>query len=153
MGTPALVSIFDEDGDPLVNVYHQYDGDPNWVGKELARVLGTYALQDGLGLASETRGQKVCNGPGCLAPTYIREVKLEPGAVYIVPTTGEWYAKFFYEVRFTARTEFTVKVSAKNGEVLFEGSGADYIEWVIEKFGKWDSPEPKPLEGATPSVW
>jgi hypothetical protein len=153
MGTPALVSIFDDDGDALVNVYHQYDGDPNWVGKELARILDAYSITDGLGLTAESRAQKVCNGPGCLAATYIREVKQEPGGVYIVPTGGEWFAQFFYEVRFSARTELAVKVFAKKDEVLFEGSSADYVQWVIEKFGKWPDAAPQPAQGFTPSAW
>ena len=88
MGTRATVSIakreegvsFSEKPDKvLVSIYHHFDGYPEYLGVTLANYLEDKKIVNGLG----DRNAPVFNGLGCMAASIIKELKDEPGNVYI----------------------------------------------------------------------
>ena len=88
MATRAMISIakreegvsFSEKPDKvLVSIYHHYDGYPEYLGVTLANYLEDKKIVNGLG----DRNTPVFNGLGCMAASIIKELKDEPGNVYI----------------------------------------------------------------------
>tara|TARA_R100000231_G_scaffold100074_1_gene74561 strand:+ start:125 stop:538 length:414 start_codon:yes stop_codon:yes gene_type:complete len=88
MGTRATISIakreegvsFSEKPDKvLVSIYHHFDGYPEYLGVTLANYLEDKKIVNGLG----DRSAPVFNGLGCMAASIIKELKDEPGNVYI----------------------------------------------------------------------
>ena len=88
MGTRATVSIakreegvsFSEKPDKvLVSIYHHFYGYPEYLGVTLANYLEDKKIVNGLG----DRNAPVFNGLGCMAASIIKELKDEPGNVYI----------------------------------------------------------------------
>ena len=61
-------------------IYHHYDGYPEYLGVKLAKFLEGYYITNGL--AGKING-KIANGMGCLAAQLIANMKTEPGNVYL----------------------------------------------------------------------
>jgi len=61
-------------------IYHHYDGYPEYLGVKLAKFLEGYYITNGLG--GKSNG-KIANGMGCLAAQLIADMKTEPGNVYL----------------------------------------------------------------------
>jgi hypothetical protein len=90
MSTNASVEVFDEYDSLLITIYKHWDGDS--LGEKLEKIAGKYTLVDGL------RGNPgEANGMGCFAASLIKELKQEPGDIYIV-TAGD-YQQYNYKIK------------------------------------------------------
>ena len=63
----------------LCNMYHHYDGYPEYLGVKLAKFVKDIKITNGLG----TKTGKVANGAGCLAASMIAHFNTEAGNIYL----------------------------------------------------------------------
>ena len=63
----------------LCNMYHHYDGYPEYLGVKLAKFVKDIKITNCLG----RKTGKVANGAGCLAASMIAHFKTEAGNVYL----------------------------------------------------------------------
>jgi hypothetical protein len=73
------VSFSEKPSKTIVDIYHHYDGYPEYLGVKLASYLNGYHVVNGSG----RDGDKLFNGIGCMAASIIAELKDCPGNVYI----------------------------------------------------------------------
>ena len=96
MGTRSLTFVYDENGEPIVNMYRQYDGYPTGHGLELAEFLLSGRLVNclvGIGRTLEF------NGMSCLAASMIAHFKNSAGGFYIYPvTSNDCWQEYEYRV-------------------------------------------------------
>lgn len=124
MGTRSIVQ-FQENGEPIVSVYQQYDGYPEGVGKKLYEFLKDFTIVNGIRLDED---RQIANGMSCLAAQFIAEFKTGVGSLYIVPI-GQT-EEYNYIVDFsTDDDEMTITVWDYDGGEEFEGT--------VEEFGKF----------------
>ena len=126
MGTRATISIakreegvsFSEKPDKvLVSIYHHYDGYPEYLGVTLANYLEDKKIVNGLG----DRNAPVFNGLGCMAASIIKELKDEPGNVYIEDPNRP-HAWLDYEYYVWGNTGKDIWISIFDGdECIFVG--------------------------------
>lgn len=132
MATRASIKFTDNQGNFIANVYHHYDGYPEYLGRVLTELTAA-PIQNGLtlkrGLNGEvTRGVlgEVFNGMGCLVASVIAKLKDQPGSVYLY-TEADWGdcgEDYLYEV---------VENSEGTGvEVLVSGNSGDPLEFEWE---------------------
>lgn len=84
MGTRSTITFYSRMGGTiffLVNIYQQYDGYLEGVGKELCEWLKPKIITNGFSKAN----WNIANGAGCLAAKYISEFKPATGGLYIYP--------------------------------------------------------------------
>lgn len=138
MGTRSLTTI-KQDGKLLVNIYRQYDGYISCHGRELANILTSRKMVNGI--VGDYTG--VFNGPGCMAAQLIRQLKTEEaGNIYIalsdevgsfidytyiinVPTTDAPYGYGYGEMEIT--------VESYSGKI-FEGSLPEFKKFVYKEY-------------------
>ncbi len=125
MGTSARV-IFKSEGRTTFNMQVNYDGYPEGVGLDLARIILEGKLVNGLG-PNRTLGAHF-NGPSCMAASVIALMKKEPGNVYLYPTDFDFGADYTYEINVSKNK--TIDFRMTEGET-FEGT----LEEFIKKFG------------------
>jgi len=96
MGTRSLTFVYDDNKEPIVNMYRQFDGYPTGHGAELAEFLLSGRMVNGLsGMGKE----KQFNGMGCLAAQMIAHFKQSSGGFYIYPvTTTDCWQDYEYHV-------------------------------------------------------
>lgn len=84
MGTRSTITFYSRMSGTnffLVNIYQQYDGYLEGVGKELCEWLKPKIITNGFSKAN----WNIANGAGCLAAKYISEFKPATGGLYIYP--------------------------------------------------------------------
>ena len=98
MATRASIKFSDKDGNFIANVYHHYDGYPEYLGKKLVE-LTTAPIKNGLSLPRPVLGE-VFNGMGCLVASVIAKLKERPGMVYLYTENdfGDCGEDYLYEV-------------------------------------------------------
>lgn len=144
MGTRSTIKFIEkwEDGnDELVNIYQQYDGYIDGVGKELARWLLSKTLVNGISFGMD---MKTCaNGAGCLAAQYIKEFKNEIGGLYLVSLSD--IEEYNYKVIIDStmingnnpiNNIITIIITDCAGKEIFTGSPRELLEfneddWMI----------------------
>jgi hypothetical protein len=131
MGTTARV-IFKSEGKTVFNMQANYDGYPEGVGLDLARIMLEGKLVNGLG-ANRTLGYYF-NGASCLAASVIALMKKEPGNIYLYPTNDNFGANYTYEINVTKN--HTIDFIMTGGKT-FEGD----LEGFIEGFGTAEDKE------------
>lgn len=85
MGTRSTIKFiekYDDNEQELVNIYQQYDGYIDGVGKDLAKWLLSKKLVNGFSLGMSME-DGYANGVGCLAAQFIKDNKTEIGGLYI----------------------------------------------------------------------
>lgn len=143
MGTRSTIRFYEVHDDaffekevvPLVNVYQQYDGYLEGVGKQLCLWLKNHYLVNGIS-SNETKG--CANGAECLVAQFIRDFKREVGNLYIYPFDMgfDWidynYEVFIPFVESETKCEdcTTIKVSNRDGESFFEGTVNELLEEI-----------------------
>ena len=127
MGTTARV-IFKSEGKTIFNMRTQYDGYPDGVGMDLARILAEGQLVHGLG-QDRTLG-KYFNGASCMAASVIALMKKEPGNVYLYPVEDDFGANYIYTIDIDGEDDGKIQIKMTGGK-SFEGT----LEGFIEKFG------------------
>lgn len=131
MGTSARV-IFKSEGQTVFNMRAHYDGYPDGVGMDLARIMAGGQLVHGLG-QDRTLG-KYFNGDSCMAASVIALMKKEPGNIYLYPTNQDMDTNYTYVINVDDKEEITIKMT---GGKSFEGT----LEGFIEKFGTAEDKE------------
>lgn len=131
MGTSARV-IFKSEGQKVFNMRAHYDGYPNGVGMDLARIMAEGQLVHGLG-QDRTLG-KYFNGDSCMAASVIALMKKEPGNIYLYPTNQDMDTNYTYVINVDDKEEITIKMT---GGKSFEGT----LEGFIQEFGTEEDKE------------
>ena len=131
MGTPARV-IFKSEGQTVFNMRTQFDGYPDGVGMDLARIMTEGQLVNGLG-QDRTLG-KYFNGASCMAASVIALMKKEPGNIYLYPINQEMDTNYTYVINVDEENEITIEMT---GGKSFEGT----LKEFIEKFGTAEDKE------------
>lgn len=117
MGTRSKTTIFNEEGQPLVSIYRQYDGYFEGMGADLQAFLSGMAITNGIsGLE-----KKSANGMGCLAAQIIAHLKEGVGNVYITNHDDE--QEYNYEVRFAL-------APANKGRNYFTSVGPNRVKLI-----------------------
>jgi hypothetical protein len=79
----------------LTQIYHHYDGYPEYLGVTLANYIRDIKVVNGLGGGDD----KVANGLGCLAAQVVAELKDVPGNVYLVkPSKDKGLEDYIYYI-------------------------------------------------------
>ena len=133
MGTSARV-IFKSEGQTVFNMRANYDGYPDGVGMDLARIMAEGQLVDGLGL-DRTLG-KYFNGASCMAASVIALMKKEPGNIYLYPTKDFYEENYNYTIDVDGKGDGKIQIKMTGGK-SFEGT----LEEFIEKFGTAEDKE------------
>jgi hypothetical protein len=132
MGTRSLTFVYDETGEPMVNMYRQFDGYPTGHGAELAEFLLSGRMVNGLtGMGKE----KQFNGMGCLSAKMISHFKQGPGGIYIYPvTTNDCWQDYEYHVY-----KDCVRVYNYEHKGIFDGSWENFKKFCSGDYeGKTD---------------
>jgi hypothetical protein len=132
MATRASIKFSDNQGNFIANVYHHYDGYPEYLGRVLTELTAA-PIQNGLTLKRGPNGEptwgvlgEVFNGMGCLVASVIAKLKDQPGSVHLHTEAdwGECGEDYLYEV---------VENSEGTGvEVLVSGNNGDPLEFEWE---------------------
>ena len=96
MGTRSTVKFYDEQDQPVLSVYQQYDGYISGVGHELAEFLKGKNVVNGFN-STQTMETGYANGIGCLAAQYVAAHKTKIGGFYL--TTADNEQEYNYKVR------------------------------------------------------
>ena len=120
MGTRSLTFVY-SDGQPLLNMYRQFDGYPSGHGQELAEFLLSGKMVNGIPVGSD---ELFFNGMGCLAAQLIANFKTGSGGFYIYPLDAtDCWQEYEYHV-------YEDKVVVKNPtEVIFSGTWSEFAEF------------------------
>lgn len=115
MGTRSLTFVYDDENQPIINMYAQWDGYPSGHGADLADFLNQFeAITNGIRVGDE---RKTANGMGCLAAQLVAHFKVGVGSFYLYPVTeklcGQEYEYHIYKDRVT--------IFSYNEEHLFTG--------------------------------
>jgi len=126
MGTRSLTFVYDDDNEPIINMYAQWDGYPSGHGAELAKFLGSFeAITNGISLGEE---RKTANGMGCLAAQLVAHFKVGVGSFYLYPVTagdcGQEYEYHIFESIVQVRSDL---------DIIFSGSWSEFAEFCNEK--------------------
>lgn len=129
MATRASIKFSDNNGNFIANVYHHYDGYPEYLGKKLVE-LTSAPITNGISIPRPVLGE-VFNGMGCLVASVIAKLKDAPGMVYLhfEEKFGDYGEDYLYEV--IENSEGTgVKVFVQNldGEL-------EFVEEILERVG------------------
>jgi hypothetical protein len=114
MATRASIKFSDKDGNFIANVYHHYDGYPEYLGAKLEELTGA-PIVNGLTMNPDgTRPElgEVFNGMGCLVASVVAKLKEQPGMVYLYTEDdfGQCGEDYLYEV---------IENSESNGAKVF----------------------------------
>jgi hypothetical protein len=116
MSTRASIKFIDKDGNFLANVYHHYDGYPQYLGAKLLELTSSKMVN---GLPSTMVVGELFNGMECLVASVISRLKTQPGNVYIYPESafGQSDEDYLYMVvEDHIGTRVSITVSKDNGE-------------------------------------
>ena len=98
MATRASIKFVDKEGNFLANVYHHYDGYPQYLGTKLFELTGG-DMVNGLSGGMNVLGEHF-NGMGCLVASVVAMLKTAPGNVYLYSEKdfGNVGEDYLYEV-------------------------------------------------------
>jgi hypothetical protein len=132
MGTRSLTYVYDDNNDPIICMYRQFDGYPTGHGSELAHFLLPFKIVNGISGGAEMG--KVANGMSCLAAQLVGYFKTDVGNIYLYSPRLKIDAMQEYEYHVTENT-VTVKLSGygEPDEVIFEGSYEEFFDFCREK--------------------
>lgn len=124
MGTRSLTFVYSEVDEPIINMYGQWDGYPEYHGLELAKFLTNGKFVNGI----STDDKNIFNGMECLAARLVSSFKIGPGGFYLYPVSAtECYQDYEYHI-------YKDKVVVTDGrDTLFEGSYAEFKEYCKNK--------------------
>ena len=103
MSTRSIVTIKDEKKKKIIEIYIQYDGYPEGVGKDLLDFIATGKMVNGIG-----KDPNVFNGIGCFAAQLVAHLKNCAGDVYLHAPSEDYknknkynenyWASYYYEI-------------------------------------------------------
>ena len=138
MGTRSLTFVYDgsnsddENNEPIMCIYRQYDGYPSGHGHELAQFLNSKTLVNGYSGLNSIEA----NGMGCLAAQLVVQLKHGVGGIYIyAPIVGRdhWqdYEYHVYEDKVIVQNCNTVYDSGHN-QVIFDGTWEEFGQFCLD---------------------
>jgi len=99
-------------------IYHHYDGYPEYLGVRLANFLDGYDVVNGLSTGYQG---PVANGMGCLAAQLVSYIKDEPGNVYLQkPQELDW-ENYEYFIWVKEHNELWISIFDYDGNCMFVG--------------------------------
>jgi hypothetical protein len=127
MGTRSLTFVYDggKNSEPILNMYRQFDGYISRHGTELAELLISGEMVNGIPVGED---QLFFNGMGDLAAQIVANFKKGSGGIYIYPIScvdcGQEYEYHVYE-------DFIV---VKNpNKVIFDGSWDEFHSFCYDE--------------------
>ena len=141
MGTRSTITFFEKRNNsvyPIVNIYQQYDGYLEGVGKDLCEWLMSKTIVNGLSVSDEN-SKNIANGIGCLIAQYIAKNKTCAGALYILPLGDRLkYCDYNYTVVVDTNTETPYRVADRTtigvdnwgDSYFFKGSPEELLEYI-----------------------
>lgn len=130
MGTRCLTYVYDDDDKQIINLYRQYDGYMSGHGKELATILASKTVVNGLVLGSDY--SKFANGMGCLAAQIVSHFKTGAGGFYLYPVTETDCGQDF---EYHVFHDIVIVKDAWDKEILFNGT---WEEFLLVNFKEYD---------------
>ena len=127
MGTRSITAVMNEDGNELVTIYGQFDGNPEVHGADLKACCPTGLVN---GIINGDKTENVANGMGCLAATVVGGLKQHIGGTYLLPTGKRHVSE-----------EYVYTLSPSPGKVLDMGDRG-MVMLTVEYAnvpGNWDS--------------
>ena len=143
MGTRSTITFYSRMSGTnffLANIYQQYDGYLEGVGKELCEWLKSKTIVNGFSKS----GFDIANGAGCLTAKYISEFKPLTGGLYIYPEDvahedcdynysviidEDWISSPF-ENNKNAEDIITIEVDNWGEEPFFKGSIQELLDYI-----------------------
>lgn len=146
MGTRSTITFYEKIGGEkfhLVNIYQQYDGYLEGVGKELCEWLKPKIITNGFSKAD----WDIANGARCLAAKYISEFKPATGGLYIYPEgvgyedcdynysviVDESWMSSYHTFEKKAEDIITIEVNSWNKEPFFKGGIQELLDYIEEQ--------------------
>ena len=138
MGTRSTITFCEKVDNkiiPYVNIYQQYDGYLEGVGKELCEWLEDKIIVNGFSLDDR---RDIANGVGCLAAQFISNKKNGVGNFYIYPIGGsKSYCDYNYTVIINEtyserklKDIITIEVDNWGKEPFFKGSIQELLDYI-----------------------
>ena len=137
MATRAIIRIaereegvsFSEHSDNVrTQIYHHYDGYPEYLGCKLAGFLCDFRVVNGLPL-DYFENVKVANGVGCLTAQLIAGLKEEAGNVYVdYPDTDRDDVEFTYYIWGGVGKDIWMSIFDLHDNCIFVGMPQQLIE-------------------------
>ncbi len=130
MSTHSLTIVKDNLNNTLVSLYGQYDGYPNYHGKNLYKFLVDMFITNGLAVGANK--ENIANGAGCLAAQLVSNFKTEPGDFYLINENqdcGEDY-RYIITVSGIGENQFNIKVQNSNKREIFSGDIKAFGEFI-----------------------
>lgn len=132
MGTSAITTFKNFNGEVSATFFRQSDGYPTGHGSELAEILAPMKVASGItGNAVEEMG-KTANGMGCLAAQVVAKMKDRVGSIYLCPAGWEVDYQYIvspskdvYSLNFDEVASIILEVRSDN-RVLFLGDPAKF---------------------------
>jgi hypothetical protein len=104
MGTRSITVVRDGHGNKIIEMYKQFDGYPDGLGKELLDFIKSGKMVNGI---SDTENSRIFNGIDCFAAQLVCYFKDGPGGVYLsapsdtnnpVDYQNMYWAEYLYEI-------------------------------------------------------
>ena len=138
MGTRSTITFYKKTNDkiiPIVNIYQQYDGYLEGVGKDLCEWLENKIIVNGI---SPLDVGDIANGVGCLVAQFIKDKKHCVGDLYIYPIgRGQDDCDYNYSVviedtysRRKVKDVTTIEVDSWGEKPFFKGSIQELLDYI-----------------------
>ena len=135
MGTRSTITFCEKVDDkiiPYVNIYQQYDGYLEGVGKELCEWLEDKIIVNGFSYSDK---RDIANGVGCLVAQFISDKKNGVGDFYVYPIgEGKGYCDYNYTVIIDEtyserklKDITTIEVDSWGGKPFFKGTISELL--------------------------
>lgn len=138
MGTRSTITFYEKRDDkliPYVNIYQQYDGYLEGVGKELCKWLKDKIIVNGFSYFDK---RNIANGVGCLVAQFISDKKNGVGNFYIYPIgEGKDYCDYNYTVIIDEtyserklKDITTIEVDSWGRKPFFKGTIQELLDYI-----------------------
>ena len=98
MGTRSITVVKDKNGNKIIEMYKQFDGYPEGLGKELKEFIASGTMVNGIP-CSKDKEVKFFNGIECFTAQLVAYFKDGPGNIYLhAPTTDYKNKKRYYDI-------------------------------------------------------
>lgn len=138
MGTRAIVKIHNTNPDSpvLANVFFQYDGYPEGLGKDICDMFEKYKV--GNGISGQT--DSYANGMNCFAAQFVAKQKSDIGGVYLVADDA-WFIDYEYHLYLDIDVEDHCEGLMVNPQkihmAVYGGSGSKIYQGPLDSFNNY----------------
>ena len=123
MGTRCLTFVYNDNKQPILNLYRQYDGYPEGHGQELGEFLKGLEITNGISM--QTKEKRTANGMGCLAAQLVAHFKNSVGGFYIhsieSKDCGQEYEYHVYDNSITV-------IKNCDDKIIYQGNWKNFSE-------------------------